>query len=121
MNFSRDERHGRLHCRYRCVDNDFTFSCGYLGQSPDYTPDAVGISRAQRNNVFEEFCLHDACPPAGSALQPWFDLKLYQHMCDITEAISVDSASSELCPARELCSWNPDLSLEFLRNCKFML
>jgi hypothetical protein len=23
MNISRDERHGRLHCRYRCVSNDF--------------------------------------------------------------------------------------------------
>lgn len=120
VSISRDERHGRLHCRYRCVSSDFSFSCGYLGQSRDHTPDSISISRATKR-IFEEFCLKDAGPPSGSALQPCADTQLYKHMCAITEAISVDSASNELASARELCSWHPDLGLQFLTHCKFIL
>ena len=122
MNISRDERHGRLHVRYRCVDDNFNFSCGYLGQSRDHTTDSFGISLATEK-IFEEFCLQDACPPEGSVpqIRPCANRDLYQHMCAITEAISVDSASNELVAAREQCSWHPDLGLKFLKNCKFIL
>jgi hypothetical protein len=46
MNISRNERHGRLHCRYRCVSNDFSFSCG---GSLEITLRIRLASAAQRN------------------------------------------------------------------------
>ena len=65
--------------------------------------------------------MKDACPPLGSKLEPCANCELYQHMCTITEAISVDSASNELTSTKELCSWHPDLGSKFLSKCKFIL
>ena len=103
MQISRDERHGILHTRYRCVDSDFNFHCGFLGQSIGHTSYALGLTNTLYE-IIHEFCLEDACPPAHCRSRPQLDEELHKHIINITEAISVDSASNELASARELCS-----------------
>jgi hypothetical protein len=88
---SRDERHGKLHCRWRSANDDLVRHSGYLGQSRNYRPDSIGINAAQLT-VYKAFCTRFV----GSPLQEVFDEDLFKHMLAITECLSVDSASSEI-------------------------
>ena len=78
-------------------------------------------STAQRNGSLRSSASKTRVLRWFLSLSPVPLAKFYQHMCTITEAISVDSASNELTSARELCSWHPDLGLKFLSNCRFIL
>ena len=88
----RDERHKRLHFRFRCVDAHMVLTKGYLGQSVSHTGDALGILKATEA-VLRRFCTK-ASWRGGE-----FDEELYNHLRLILEAISIDSASNEVCSA----------------------
>ena len=91
----RDERHGRLHFRFRVVDSNMVVSAGHLGQSVGHQSDAVGILDATKK-VFRAFCTRRAHAPATATnVTEVFDEELYLHMQKIFLAISVDSASNE--------------------------
>ena len=54
-----DERHGRLHVRFRAVGNDLDPATGYLGQSRGHSNDSLGrceatngISKKLRTRLF---------------------------------------------------------------------
>ena len=64
MNILRDERHGRLHVRFRVADAGLGAHRGYLGQARDFVPDAAGLTAAT-DQVFRTFCTKFAAPPAG--------------------------------------------------------
>ena len=46
INFLRDERHGRMHIRFRLITADTRCYSGYMGQSRDHNPDALGLTAA---------------------------------------------------------------------------
>ena len=94
----RDERHKRLHFRFRCSGGAVTTS-GYLGQSVTHTGDALGIAQATET-VLRRFCSKNK----GGQGHLEFDEGLYNHLRHIIEAISIDSASNEVCSATDL-SW----------------
>ena len=123
MNILRDERKGRLHVRFRVADAGLGAHRGYLGQARDFVPDAAGLTAAT-DQVFRTFCTKFAAPPPGAAVAPTFDEPLYRHMCQVVEAITVDSASNEVTAARDM-SFGGALSAVGLPlnapNCRYIL
>ena len=45
----RDERHGRLHVRFRAVDEVFNATTGYLGQARRHSSDALSVCEATQS------------------------------------------------------------------------
>ena len=119
LNISRDERHGRLHIRFRCTTINSVFHGGYLGQAIGFQPDALGKTEATRG-VYKAFCTKFHDPPTDAVVCPEFDEKLFDHMRKVTEAISVDSAANEIVSANDMvrgvCGEDP-----FTPNCKYIL
>ena len=120
LNVSRDERHGRLHVRFRCCNDKFEFYSGTIGQSVDHTPDAIGLSHALQK-IFQKSCTLRLAAPPSTSVPPEFQQGLYDHMVKITEAISVDSEANELTSARDMSNYCPDLRPKFLQHLKFTL
>ena len=46
MMIARDERHSRMHVRFRSADEKGELRAGFLGQSRDHDPNAIGITQA---------------------------------------------------------------------------
>ena len=115
----RDERHHRLHLRYRCGrEVDLQTSGGFLGQTREFKPDALGINAATKQ-IYRNVCTKYLNAPPSAAVKPEFDQPLFDHMCKITEAASVDSASNEVVAVKDM-SWHPSQD-GFCPNCKFIL
>ena len=108
----RDERRGRLHFRFRGASSLLIVSAGYLGQSVGHTPDALGIRDATMQ-VIKRFCTRRSNPPPGSKLETCFDTSLCDRMLSCLEAVSVDSASNEVCAVTDMKSLAP--------NCQHLL
>ncbi len=119
MTLQRDERQGRLHCRFTCVDHGINCSAGFLGQSVTYSPDALGINKATEE-IYSEFCTKFRDAPPGAAVQPVFDNKLSQHMRVITEAVCADSASNEMTAIVDM-TLPSGSTPPFAPNCRFIL
>ena len=126
----RDERLGRLHLRFRCVDGSLDVSQGYLGQHRSFESSSTGINAATRD-ILIDFCTQwKGVPPHPSSdcelRESVFDEALYSHICKIFEAIAIDSASNEVTAARDCHSVVDNMILQtWQRNdfiyCKFIL
>ena len=114
VNLLRDERHGRLHIRFRCSDASATCFSGYLGQSREHKPSSIGINEATRE-VLTDFCTLWQSPPAECALAPTFDQELFRHLSRSIEAISIDSASNEKASVKDM------LNQGVTPNCRHIL
>ena len=116
----RDERHGRLHVRFRAVSENLEVVSGYLGQSVGHSQDALSILQAT-SDICRQACMRNSSPPEESHLAEVFDDALFEHMREIIEAISVDSASNEVAAVADMSmSWHPDMP-KFAPNCKHLL
>ena len=114
MTIIRDERAHRLHCRFRAVGDSLEIARGYLGQAHEYSPDALGIVDATRS-IYSDFATQFIDPPPGASVEPIFQQDHYNHMCKITEAAAVDSASNEICSVSDMAC------AEFTPNCRYCL
>ena len=121
MCIMRDERHGRLHVRFRAVGDNLDLVTGYLGQSRGHSSDSLGVCEATVG-IFKRFCTRFFNPPKDCALQECYDDALYQHMCRILEGVSVDSASNELTAATDMSLLPlPNACKRFAPHCKHVL
>lgn len=99
MGLHRDERRGRLLVRYRAVQEDLSIRTGIFGQLRS-KPGAVGIANSTVQMV-QHFCtsrpqhrLKNKCTPDPICREA------LDHIVNITEAITVDSAEDELLASR---------------------
>ena len=116
MLMMRDERHGRMHVRFVACGPDQPYISGFLGQSRDHTPDSLGIVAATEQ-VYKNICTKYFGLPNG---KPEFDAELYNHLCKITEAVAIDSASNEVVAAKDMCTPFGDKPALF-PNCSHIL
>ena len=120
LNLSRDERQHVMHFRFRSMGEALELHRGYLGQIKDFTSDSLGIVKATRK-VFTQFCTKYANPPRNARFVEQFMEDKFRHLCNITEAISIDSAENEVCASNDT-RWDPvDASGALTPNCKFLL
>ena len=121
MQLMRDERAGRLHCRFQSVSAAPTgdLSRGYLGQARDFNPSALGLVEATKC-IFTDFCTRFLDPPPGAAVKPVFDPATFEHMRVITEATAVDSAENEVVSVRDMSESTP-LMPAFTPHNRFLL
>ena len=119
LNIIRDERHSRMHIRYRCIGAHETLpNIGYFGQCRENDPSSLGIIDGTVK-VYKEVCTSRANPPKGASLSCGpsciFDESLFNHCKNITEACSTDSAENEVVATRDMR--RPEL----FPNCSFQL
>jgi len=125
-NMSRDEAHGRMHIRMRCATPDLDVASFYLGQSSEHKPSSLGVVEGTAN-VFRSFCTRYANAPPSANVTPFFDEEKYEHLRKILEAISIDSASNEVCAATTAvnASTGPHQTLQsysaLTPNCRWFL
>ena len=104
INILRDERHSRMHIRFRCVGSGPETHAGYLGQARGNDPSAIGITAATVG-VFKDVCTVRANPPNNAKMViPFFDQPLFEHATEAVEAISIDSAENEVVSANDMCT-----------------
>ena len=121
INILRDERLHRMHVRYRCIGTDNVVHKGYLGQSRDHNPDAIGLTNATVE-VFRAVCTSRSfAPQTAHAVAPVFDQALFKKVCNLVEAISVDSAENEAVSAADMSKKRPDGSDPPFPNCVHIL
>ena len=72
----RDERHGRLHVRFRAVDEAFNVTTGYLGQSRGHSSDALSVCEATQS-IVPSFCAEYQDPPRDVAVRASWNAELY--------------------------------------------
>ena len=112
----RDERHGRMHLRIRTADATALPYAAFLGQSIGHLPSSLGLTKATRD-IFIRFCTQwHGADKYGAAVKASLDQTLFDHMCQVTEAITVDSASNEVTAAYDLST-----AQSFLPKCRFLL
>ena len=120
INILRDERHGRMHVRFRSgVEYQPGISKGYLGQSRGHHSDAIGLTQATVG-VFRCACTSREHPPPGAHVEPMFHEDTFRHACDVTEAISIDSAENEVVSAWDMSRDHDGLPAPF-PNCMHVL
>ena len=120
LNLLHDERHGRLHFRFRICKSDMTVVCGYLGQTRDAGQSAIDLTDATEE-VYKLVCTKFANAPSGSSVVPKFDPYLFQHLKQITEAISIDSAAHGLVSAGDMSSDTSMQEQALTPHCRFVL
>ena len=105
----KDERHGRLHIRFRCIGEQPHPYADYLGQSKGHSPDAIGLATATAD-VFRRSCTSRANAPPGACdhVKACFHEKLFQDSKDKVEGVSVDSAENEIVSVRDMARPKPD-------------
>ena len=101
MTIMRDERHARMHVRYRCANAAGFCDADYFGQSIGHLTSSLGILGATKKVYKEAFTLYSHAPE-GAAVKEQFDDVGYAHACSITEAIAVDTAENEIVGARDM-------------------
>ena len=119
FNLIREERQSRMHMRFRVaglrlaevLGKGTCSEAGFLGQARHHRPDAIGIMEATVL-VFRTFCTKYADPPLGAQVEPEFLLKDFEHMLEILEAISVDSAENEIVSVKDINRLKPKGSRE---------
>jgi hypothetical protein len=118
FNLIRDERNARMHIRFRVAARKLIEAsrccraAGFLGQSRNQRPDAIGIMEATIA-VFKTFCTKYAGCPVG-VVKPQFSESLFKHMLVILEAITIDSAENEVVSAKDINKLKPVDSKEIL-------
>ncbi len=120
INCLRDERHGRMHVRFRCTDKLGNFHSGYLGQSRGHASDALGLTKATIG-VYRRACTSRAHPPKGALLKPSFHESIFRSSKDSTEAVSIDSAENEVVSANDMSKPLPDGGEPPFPNCDHIL
>jgi hypothetical protein len=115
LNLLRDERHGRLHFRFRCANAAAEMHCGYMGQARDFGQHAVELTAAT------EHVLRDFCTLRQGHRTEHFDAELFEHIRVITEAITVDSASNEQVASADMSSGQTQRGSALTPNCKYVL
>ena len=118
INLLRDERHSRMHVRFRMCDEMARSVCGFLGQSRHATGTSIGIHNATLS-VIRRACTkwHGFPKRFGGNVAPRLDEDLIKHVSAAIEAVTVDCADNELASVR-------DLSVQHgssLPNCKYIL
>ena len=103
----KDERHGRLHIRFRCIGEQPHPYADYLGQSKGHSPDAIGLATATAD-VFRRICTSRAMAPPGACVQACFHDKLFQDSKGKIEGVCVDSAENEIVSVRDMARPKPD-------------
>ena len=103
----KDERHGRLHIRFRCIGEQPHPYADYLGQSKGHSPDAMGLATATAD-VFRRICTSRAMAPPGACVQACFHDKLFQDSKGKVEGVCVDSAENEIVSVRDMARPKPD-------------
>jgi hypothetical protein len=91
----RDERHHRMHLRYSIGVLGEPAVTGFLGQSRDHRPDAIGLSEATVE-ILKTASTKYNDPPKGALVEPQFDKEAYDKSCKTLEAVSIDSAENEV-------------------------
>ena len=97
----RDERHHRMHLRYRIGRLGRPPRAGFLGQSRNHKPDSIGLSEATVE-IYKACCTRFSNPPRGCLLTPVFEEAAYKNLCKTTEAISIDSAENEVVAVKDM-------------------
>ncbi len=120
LNIMRDERHSRMHVRYRCGSEAKAAKSGYFGQSRDHPSDAIGLTEAT-TDIFRSVCTKFANPPKGASVEETFDKPAFNHACQLLEAVSVDSAENEVVSVRDMASWGFDGKPPQYPNCIWIL
>jgi hypothetical protein len=105
INIMRDERHARMHVRFRCASaSALETHSAYLGQARGHTPDSIGISEATVR-VFKDIATSRSnCPARDCAVEPHYNEDFFQESCDKVEATSIDSAENEVVAVTDMCS-----------------
>ena len=150
INLLRDERHARLHVRFRCAalnDPLQLVHAGYLGpfrffhvfsffspfacfspfsfispgQCRSFEPDAIGLTAATVE-VCRSACSKRVKPPEGAVLPEagTFDNTLFAEVCNKVEAVTLDSAASEVLSARDMSTQHEGAAADF-PNAKHVL
>ena len=106
MTLLRDERHARLHMRFRCCNDAMETYHGFLGQARDAEQSAIELT-ASTIKALKSFCTSFEDPPPGmfEGTGPVFHERLFNHACYIAEAVSCDSASNEVVAAWDMKNW----------------
>ena len=96
LSLFRDERNGRLHVRYRAVDNDLNETSGTLGQARDFGTGATNITNATAA-IMKRMCVkdHGISSFAGCKSSEATVPGLLEHMKNAVLCLTVDSASDE--------------------------
>ena len=110
LNVIRDERHGRMHVRFRADT-----WIGYAGQSRGHNPDSLGLTEATVG-VYKRVATRRANPPKGAVVETTFDQDGFDHCCGITEATSIDSAENEVVSARDMSTSRDGVPAPFPNN-----
>ena len=119
----RDERHGRMHCRFNCActdETDLSDLTGFLGQSIRHQPDAIGITDATVQ-VFRDVCTSRAHAPEGMVATEVFHEGLFEHSREVLEALAVDSAENEIVSGTDMSSARPDGTPAWFPNTRHTL
>ena len=117
----RDEPHGRLHVRFRAVNEAVNVTTGYLGQARGHSNDALSVCEATQS-ILRSFCTEYHDPPCEAAIRASWNSELYAHTTQILEAISVDSASNEITAANATSLMSlPQACQTCTPNCKHVL
>jgi hypothetical protein len=115
LNLIRDERHGRMHVRFRAANREESAThARYLGQSRHHQPDAIGLTEATVK-IFKNISTSRANCPVKSCVPPHFDKDFFNAACDKVEAISIDSAENEVVSANDMKDTG------CFKNCTFIL
>lgn len=121
LNIIRDERHSRMHIRYRCIGGDEPdVNLGYFGQSRGHEPDAIGLTDGTVN-VYRNVCTSRANAPKGAVVTPFFDKPLFDHSRSVTEAVSIDSAENEVVSVKDMSARKVDGSDPDFENASHIL
>ena len=74
--------------------------------------------------MYKDACTRFLYAPVGAVVKPVFLDEDYTHLCNITEAVSMDNASNEVTATQDMLSTDPvaaELDIGFLPNCIWSL
>ena len=123
INLLRDERKKRLQLSWRAATSDGTHMDGGAGISTTHGSKAIGITEGTRS-ILKRLCTSLKDPPwYTAAMKPvaileQFDEQLFNHIRNITEAITIDSASDELVSASDMSASSPPVVVGRPHGCE---
>ena len=113
-NILRDERLSRLHMRIRLGTEKSDVASTFLGQARHAGQTSRQVLAATAE-VFRRVCTVFADAPKTASVSPEFLESLFDHLREIVEAVTVDSASNEVCSFNDMSiqsdDWPKGLSL----------
>ena len=118
----RDERQSRLLLRLRAVHKDLTMRSGILGQVRDLGTGATRITEGTLKVIRDFSTTMRNCKHNYRKVKAQFDKRLYDHILDTTQMITVDAAADEVLSAEMMRSerlWKEHTKL--FKNLRFIL